>query len=186
MSKGLSKGDPAMNSETLAKLEALRHDIRAEIGGTIARWAVQQEMGVSQPDLATTIIHLVDARLGAILAEAPGEQAGLEACASEEHKRWARWYFWQRDHSTPENIERWNRQAVTPYADLSESEKESDRNEARLLLAHAPAQSSAEGGRCADCGAILNTGEAQTFTVCDTCWNKAYKPPTAQTREGET
>jgi len=70
------------------------------------------------------------------LAEASqSETPGLEACAAEEHKRWSRWYLWQRDHSTPENIARWDRQATTDYADLSESEKESDRKEARLLLA---------------------------------------------------
>lgn len=55
----------------------------------------------------------------------------LEECAAEEHERWARWYRWQRDNSTPENIARWNRQAETPYVDLSEQEKESDRREVR-------------------------------------------------------
>ena len=29
-------------------------------------------------------------------------------------------------------------------------------------------------GRCADCGAALNEGEAKTFTVCDACWDKHY------------
>lgn len=60
---------------------------------------------------------------------------GLEKLAAAEHERWTKWYLWQRDHSTPENIERWNRQAATKYADLSETEKELDRKEARALLA---------------------------------------------------
>ena len=33
-------------------------------------------------------------------------------------------------------------------------------------------------GRCADCGTALNEGEAKTFTVCDSCWDKAYPKPT--------
>ena len=29
--------------------------------------------------------------------------------------------------------------------------------------------------KCADCGAPMNEGEAKTFTVCDTCFDKNYK-----------
>ena len=30
------------------------------------------------------------------------------------------------------------------------------------------------GKPCADCGSLMNDGEAKCFTVCDTCWNKHY------------
>lgn len=30
--------------------------------------------------------------------------------------------------------------------------------------------------KCADCGAVLNEGEAKVFTVCDSCWNAHYSP----------
>ena len=39
------------------------------------------------------------------------------------------------DNLTPENIERWRRQIETPYSELSEKEKESDRGWARKALA---------------------------------------------------
>lgn len=58
----------------------------------------------------------------------------MEMMAAAEHARWSRWYLWQRDHSTPENVARWDRLAITPYADLSEDLKEKDRYEVRLLL----------------------------------------------------
>ena len=62
------------------------------------------------------------------------EKEFIEKGADLEHNRWARWYRWQRDNSTPENIERWNVQAETPYSELSETEKESDRKETRQYL----------------------------------------------------
>lgn len=62
------------------------------------------------------------------------EEEFVEKGAEIEHDRWARWYRWQRDNTTPENIARWNRQEETAYADLSEPEKESDRKETRNYL----------------------------------------------------
>uniref|UniRef100_A0A6H1ZC13 Putative ryanodine receptor, RyR, domain containing protein n=1 Tax=viral metagenome TaxID=1070528 RepID=A0A6H1ZC13_9ZZZZ len=53
----------------------------------------------------------------------------IEACAAIEHERWAKWYLWQRDNSTHENLARWDRQAKTPYAELTEEEKEKDREQ---------------------------------------------------------
>lgn len=35
--------------------------------------------------------------------------------------------------------------------------------------------------KCNDCGTPLNAGEAACFTVCDGCWDKAYKPQAART-----
>lgn len=61
-----------------------------------------------------------------------------ERLAAAEHERWARWQRWMHDQcpSSPVTgdriipahlVARWERQIATPYAELSESEKFSDR-----------------------------------------------------------
>ena len=59
----------------------------------------------------------------------------LEALANLEHERWTGWMHWMFDNWTKENIARWKRQMQTPYNQLSEREKESDRREVRKTLA---------------------------------------------------
>ena len=62
------------------------------------------------------------------------EKEFVEKGADLEHQRWARWEIWQENHTTPENLKRWRKQAKTPYSELSEVEKESDRKETRNYL----------------------------------------------------
>lgn len=57
-----------------------------------------------------------------------------EALADLEHDQWAHWTAWMLDNFTPENIVRWRRQIATPYAALSEREKDSDREWADKVL----------------------------------------------------
>ncbi len=59
----------------------------------------------------------------------------VERLADWDHRAWAGWTRYLLDNYTPENVARWERQTVTPYADLSEREKDSDRKEAREILA---------------------------------------------------
>lgn len=58
----------------------------------------------------------------------------IEALADLEHERWSRWMRWMFDNWTKENIARWKRQMQTPYNQLSEREKESDRKEVYKTL----------------------------------------------------
>jgi len=53
--------------------------------------------------------------------------AGLEDVAALEHEQWAHWTRYMLDNLTPENVKRWRRQIDTPYAELSDAEKMSDR-----------------------------------------------------------
>ncbi len=63
------------------------------------------------------------------------DQDLIEKLADLEHQQWAHWTRYMLDNLSPENIERWRRQCDTPYGDLSEIEKESDRKWARMALA---------------------------------------------------
>jgi len=77
---------------------------------------------------------------------------GIEALAACEHESWSKWTRWMIDqlrkgmykragefmqfneimeHGFEPTIARWERQMVTPYSELSEKEKESDREVVR-------------------------------------------------------
>jgi len=58
----------------------------------------------------------------------------IEELADLEHKQWAHWTRYMLRNLTPENIARWEVQIETPYSELSEKEKESDREWARKVL----------------------------------------------------
>lgn len=80
------------------------------------------------------------------------ERRDIEACllaimedlADVEHARWVRWqgYLHERCERRPDGslvipatlVERWDRQIAASYAELSEPEKESDREQVRLYL----------------------------------------------------
>lgn len=65
----------------------------------------------------------------------------IERLAAQAHESWAGWYGWMAAHWADETPNgepyrtRWVRQAATPYDQLTEAEKESDRIEARKFLA---------------------------------------------------
>lgn len=68
----------------------------------------------------------------------------IEKLADKEHDSWARWMDYLFEKSTIDTegnalipaglVERWMRQAKTPYADLTEREKQSDRDEVAHIL----------------------------------------------------
>ena len=72
------------------------------------------------------------------------QQALIDQLAAIEHERWADWQRWVHQISTrnpdgsitipAESVARWERQIATPYADLSEREQESDREQVRRYL----------------------------------------------------
>lgn len=61
----------------------------------------------------------------------------IEKLAAIEHERWADWQKWchkvlRENNPSPEQsdiLERWDRQIETTYAELSEKEKQSDRDQ---------------------------------------------------------
>jgi len=68
----------------------------------------------------------------------------IERLADLEHQQWIVWMTWMLSVSKNEDgsitvpahlVERWTRQMNTPYAELSEKEKDSDREWAYKVLA---------------------------------------------------
>ena len=68
----------------------------------------------------------------------------VETLAGVEHERWSHWqrYMHGKCERKPDGslvmpselVAQWERQIATPYMDLSESEKESDRDQVRRYL----------------------------------------------------
>lgn len=68
----------------------------------------------------------------------------LEALAAVEHERWSHWQRYLHSKCTPgddgtltipaELVGRWSAQITTPYDELSEVEKKSDRDQVRKTL----------------------------------------------------
>lgn len=71
-------------------------------------------------------------------------EAAVEELAALEHERWAHWQGYvhsvgerRSDGSlviAPELVARWERQIATPYSELTETERESDREQVRRYL----------------------------------------------------
>lgn len=55
----------------------------------------------------------------------------IEELAELEHEQWAHWTRYMLDNLTDENISRWREQIETPYSQLTDKEKDSDRDWAR-------------------------------------------------------
>ncbi len=74
----------------------------------------------------------------------PGNEKQVEALAALAHEMWSGWmeylfsdFRWGTIHfGVPvDSMARWQRQMNTPYSELPETEKESDRDQARKMLA---------------------------------------------------
>lgn len=58
----------------------------------------------------------------------------IDELAALEHEHWGHWIRYMLSNMTPSNVARWERQIATDYADLSEAEKDSDREWAQKVL----------------------------------------------------
>jgi hypothetical protein len=68
----------------------------------------------------------------------------MERLATLEHERWSHWQRYMHGKSTkqpdgsllipPDLVKQWERQLSTPYSELTEKEKESDREQVRKYL----------------------------------------------------
>lgn len=107
-------------------------------------------------------------------AQTPAQEELIEKLAAVEHQRWADWQKWcnkvlRQELGDSNQIEkvlvRWDRQIATPYAELSEQEKQSDRDQVMRswpLVQEAVAQATKE----AEVAARVDERENMKF-VCD-------------------
>lgn len=58
----------------------------------------------------------------------------LEDLANLEHQQWSAWFTHERANWNEKNLKRWTGQAYKRYEQLTEKEKESDREWARKVL----------------------------------------------------
>ena len=69
----------------------------------------------------------------------------VETLASVEHERWSHWQRYMHSKCIPQGddgallipadmVKRWEKQIATPYSELTEDEKESDREQVRKYL----------------------------------------------------
>jgi len=58
----------------------------------------------------------------------------LEELSDLEHDQWAHWTEYMLDNNDEENHKRWRRQIATDYKDLSEDEKDGDREWAEKVI----------------------------------------------------
>jgi hypothetical protein len=80
--------------------------------------------------------YWVEQTLDAAPAQQPDADASSlrERLAALEHEQWAHWTRHMMSNSTSENLARWADQARTPYAQLTESDKDKDREWADKVL----------------------------------------------------
>lgn len=82
----------------------------------------------------------------------------LEQLAAAEHERWSHWQCYLHEQCIrgddgsltipADQVRRWSRQMTTPYSELSDNERESDREQVRRylpLIARALNESEADG-----------------------------------------
>ncbi len=104
-----------------------------------------RELGVDTVRALITINHILAEPPAIAAPPAPSavekaERAVIEALAEQAHVSWSGWIDWMlakidETHSSGETFrDCWRRQARTPYADLTEAEKNSDREEALHYL----------------------------------------------------
>lgn len=80
--------------------------------------------------------NIVDEISGQLKAAAlpQTEKELLEELSKLEHDQWAHWTDYMLNNLTPDNITKWVQQIDTPYQDLSDKEKKSDREWAEKAL----------------------------------------------------
>ncbi len=128
------------------QLDGLAEISDADIAHAVSEW------DAAQKDADTGLDGLLGARVNPRSASEGGSgmttDEMIEALADKEHDSWSRWmkYLFSKCEIhglvvdtgilciPADLVDRWTRQASTPYSELSEPEKQSDRDEVERIL----------------------------------------------------
>ena len=88
--------------------------------------------GLGMPNSRSLLIAL--RQVANEVAQEIKSDAALERLAALEHEQWAHWREYMLSNLTTDNIELWKAKIKTPYSELTEKEKDSDRVWARKAL----------------------------------------------------
>lgn len=116
----------------------------AERADQVVKW-FQTEGHPYYDELAEVVQGAIEAAVADARAELLADPALVERLADLEHERWSGWmrYLFTKGYGRddgafvidPESVHWWNHLTETPYAELTERSKESDRAEVRKTLA---------------------------------------------------
>ncbi len=129
--------DLAMKNQRLRMKELAGEELHREISRLIERVVLAERVALKLWDAYDDAADWLSEE-ECYVFEGAGSTDGLndliESLAAQEHERWSRWEKWRAEATTPEAEARWAEQRETPYSQLPERSKESDRKEARLTL----------------------------------------------------
>jgi hypothetical protein len=109
-------------------------DFAAALRAERARSALYDQVKAVLASTQARVAELeTDAALGRMVREMPSH--AMEMLADFAHHIWATWTWYLLSHNDQEHQERWRRQATAKYAELSDTEKDSDRDVVRKWLA---------------------------------------------------
>mgnify|MGYP000364287429 CR=1 FL=1 len=132
---GFAAGVEAAAKVAVAQAVYTRETIERATGSELVSNLVTVTKSKTAHDIETAIRALTPTDATAAAARVLlADEAAMNTLSDYEHRQWAGWFKHQLEQSTPENIERWKRQADMPFTLLSDDEKAADRRFADAAL----------------------------------------------------
>ena len=122
------------SSAELSKLRAEKEDkLQEQIGKYEAKEANKDKkdeslFGILRRNATEAITEYADKKILKEIQECVSVKPTLkEALSANVHRNWANWEKYRARALNLDNLQLWNRKSATPYTELTEQEKQSDR-----------------------------------------------------------